>query len=141
MTKKNLIDTSIAFGGFYESIHDSNIDNMIESYNDNGNFPDFVWDNIDYKKTNQSYIESWTSDFSSYLLNEYQVDIDFKNLVFNDLYEEGWITNNLFLFFKDFLSENENLINSKESANVQFEDSFQRRRSKISYIDENKETV
>ena len=37
MTKKNLIDTSIAFGGFYESIHDSNIDNMIESYNDNGN--------------------------------------------------------------------------------------------------------
>ena len=67
--------------------------------------------------------------------------IDFKNLVFNDLYEEGWITNNLFLFFKDFLSENENLINSKESANVQFDDSFQRRRSKISYIDENKETV
>jgi hypothetical protein len=44
-------------------------------------------------------------------------------------------------FLKDFLSENENLINSKESANVQFKDSFQRRRSRISYIDENKETV
>jgi len=80
MTKKNLIDTSIAFGGFYESIHDSNIDNMIESYNDSNNHPEYVWDNVNYKKTFQSYIESWTSDFESYLLNEYQIDISFKNL-------------------------------------------------------------
>jgi len=80
MTKKNLINTSIAFGGFYESIHDSRIDNMIESYNDSGNYPEYVWDNVNYKKTHQSYIESWTSDFESYLLNEYQVDINFKDL-------------------------------------------------------------
>lgn len=80
MTKQNLIKTSIAFGGFYESIHDSNVDYMIECYYENGNNPEYNFDNIDYKKTHQSYIESWTGNFENYLLNELQVNIDFKNL-------------------------------------------------------------
>jgi hypothetical protein len=80
MTKQNLIKTSIAFGGFYESIHDSNIEHMIEAYNQDGNYPEYNFDNIDYKKTHQSYIESWTSNFESYLLNELEVNIDFKKL-------------------------------------------------------------
>lgn len=72
MTKK-YINTSIRFGGFYNSIHDSNIDYMVEAY-------EYNFDNVDYKKTFQSYIDEYCSKLSSYINDEYQVDIDFKNI-------------------------------------------------------------
>lgn len=77
---KKYIETSIAFGGFYESIHDSNVDHMIDCYNEDGNYPEYNFDNIDYKKTHQSYIESWTGMFEEYLFNEFNLNIHFKNL-------------------------------------------------------------
>ena len=72
MTKK-YIETSIHFGGFYESIHDRNIDFMVEAY-------EYDFDHVDYKKTFQSYIDEYCSKLSSYINDEYQVDIDFKNI-------------------------------------------------------------
>ena len=72
MTKKH-INTSIRFGGFYNSIHDRNIDYMVEAY-------EYNFDNVDYKKTFQSYIDEYCSKLSSYINDEYQVDIDFKNI-------------------------------------------------------------
>ena len=72
MTKK-YIETSINFGGFYESIHDGNIDHMVEAY-------EYEFDHVDYKKTFQSYIGEYCSKLSSYINDEYQVDIDFKNI-------------------------------------------------------------
>tara|TARA_R100001163_G_scaffold43340_2_gene32708 strand:- start:400 stop:996 length:597 start_codon:yes stop_codon:yes gene_type:complete len=70
---KKYIETSIHFGGFYESIHDGNIDNMVEAY-------EYDFDDVDYKKTFKSYIESYSSKLESYILDEYLVDIDFKNI-------------------------------------------------------------
>ena len=72
MTKK-YIETSINFGGFYESIHDGNIDHMVEAY-------EYDFDHVDYKKTFQSYIDEYCSKLSSYINDEYQVHIDFKNI-------------------------------------------------------------
>ena len=72
MTKK-YIKTSIHFGGFYESIHDGNIDSMVEAY-------EYDFDHVDYKKTFQSYIDEYCSKLSNYINDEYQVDIDFKNI-------------------------------------------------------------
>jgi len=71
--KKKYIETSINFGGFYESIHDGNIDHMVEAY-------EYEFDHVDYKKTFQSYIGEYCSKLSSYINDEYQVDIDFKNI-------------------------------------------------------------
>ena len=71
--KKKYIETSINFGGFYESIHDGNIDHMVEAYQ-------YEFDHVDYKKTFQSYIDEYCSKLSSYINDEYQVDIDFKNI-------------------------------------------------------------
>ena len=71
--KKKYINTSIHFGGFYESIHDGNIDHMVEAY-------EYEFDHVDYKKTFQSYIGEYCSKLSSYINDEYQVDIDFKNI-------------------------------------------------------------
>ena len=72
MTKK-YINTSIHFGGFYNSIHDSNIDYMVEAY-------EYNFDHVDYKKTFQSYIDEYCYKLKSYILDEYLVDIDFKNI-------------------------------------------------------------
>ena len=69
MTKK-YINTSIHFGGFYESIHDSNIDFMVEAY-------EYKFDQVDYKKTFNSYIDEYCYKLKSYILDEYLIDIDF----------------------------------------------------------------
>ena len=71
--KKKYINTSIHFGGFYESIHDRNIDFMVEAY-------EYNFDDVDYKKTFQSYIDGYCYKLKSYILDEYLVDIDFKNI-------------------------------------------------------------
>ena len=74
------VETTINFGGFYHSIHDGNIESMIESSYDGGNYPEYHFDNIDYKKTEQSYIEDYCSKFTNYILNEYGITINFKDL-------------------------------------------------------------
>ena len=71
--KKKYINTSINFGGFYESIHDGNIDHMVEAY-------EYDFDHVDYKKTFESYIQEYCYKLKSYINDEYQVDIDFKNI-------------------------------------------------------------
>ena len=76
----NKIETTINFGGFYHSIHDGNIESMIESSYDGGSYPEYNFENIDYKKTEQSYIENYCSKFTNYILNEYGFTINFKDL-------------------------------------------------------------
>ena len=74
------IETSINFGGFYESIHDASIESLIESMYSDGEYPEYNYYNIDYAKTHQSYIEKYCIEFESYISNEYNLDIDFKNI-------------------------------------------------------------
>jgi len=74
------VETTINFGGFYHSIHDGNIESMIESSYDGGNYPEYHFDNIDHKKTEQSYIEDYCSKFTNYIFNEYGININFKDL-------------------------------------------------------------
>ena len=77
-----MIDTTIEFGGFYESIHGNHIDMMTENYfddtplqNDDNNFEYFNWSAI-----HQSYIESYVNKLSDYITDNYQIDIDFKKV-------------------------------------------------------------
>jgi len=77
--KKDLmktIETTINFGGFYNSIHDGNIDHMVEAL-------EYNFDNVDYKKTFESYINEYCYKLKSYILNEYLIDIDFKTIKLN----------------------------------------------------------
>ena len=77
-----MIDTTIEFGGFYDSIHSSHIDMTTENYfddtplqNDDNNFEYFNWSAI-----HQSYIESYVNKLSDYITDNYQIDIDFKKV-------------------------------------------------------------
>ena len=62
MKKQNKINTKIEFGGFYQSIHSDLIDRNIESYYEDGNYPEYHYDNIDYQKTYGSYIEDYVEN-------------------------------------------------------------------------------
>ena len=110
------IETTINFGGFYESIHSGNIDFMVECEIENDFLKDF--DNVDYKKTHLSYVNDYCSKFSNYIFNEYKHDIDFNNLKLWSPSEYNFETdkidctvnlnqanklNNLFLKDNDFL--------------------------------------
>ena len=78
-----MINTNIRFNGFYDSIHSDNIDFAIDSYysDDNGFYDyDSIVDNIDYKTIHKDYIEVFTDDFKSWIKDNYNLDIDFKDL-------------------------------------------------------------
>ena len=74
--------TTIEFGGFYESIHDNHIDMMTENYfddtplqNDENNFEYFDW-----RAIHKSYIKSYCYKLEEYIKDNYEIDIDFKNI-------------------------------------------------------------
>jgi len=73
MSIKNNIETSIKFGGFYESIHSSNIDHMVEAF-------EYDFDHVDYKKTHQDYIENYSYNLSDYIYDQYKVIINFNKV-------------------------------------------------------------
>lgn len=73
MSIKNNIETSIKFGGFYESIHSSNIDHMVEAF-------EYDFDHVDYKKTHQDYIENYSYNLSDYIYYQYKVIINFNKV-------------------------------------------------------------
>ena len=86
--------TTIEFGGFYESIHSSHIDMMTENYfddtplqNDENNFDYFDWSAI-----HQSYIESYVNKLSEYITENYEIDIDFKNISMDSPKEYNFAT-------------------------------------------------
>ena len=70
------IKTNIAFGGFYNSYHESNIDKMIEAY-------EYDWENVNYTDTHNSYIDDYVNKLSMFISSEYKIDIDFKNIKLN----------------------------------------------------------
>jgi len=78
-------ETRLTFGGFYESIHSNNIDNLIECYieyyneenNTNKEYDDF---DFDYSKMHNQYIKQYCDLLEDYILNEYNLDIKFTDL-------------------------------------------------------------
>jgi len=70
-----LIETQIAFGGFYESQHDANIDAVTENYfSDETNYEDndFI-DYFDWSAIHESYLKFWVDKFEDYLKNNYNI--------------------------------------------------------------------
>ena len=96
MKKQNKINTKIEFGGFYQSIHSDLIDRNIESYYEDGNYPEYHYDNVDYQKTYGSYIEDYCRKFESYILNEFVLNIDFKNITLNSAKFYNYYTDTIY---------------------------------------------
>lgn len=77
---KNNKKVSIAFGGFYESIHMHNIDSSIECLNSDNEYPEYNFDNVNYKKTHLNYIKSYCYHLTDFIKSEYNIDMSFNNL-------------------------------------------------------------
>ena len=73
--------TNINFGGFYGSTHSDLIDSRIEMYEHEGYIN--TWEDIDYQETYKSYIHDYCSELSDFILDKFEIDIDFKNLSLN----------------------------------------------------------
>ena len=74
----NNIKVNVRFGGFYYSEHSDLIDSRIEMYEHEGYIN--TWEDIDYQETYKSYIDDYCNELSEFILEEYEVDVDFKNL-------------------------------------------------------------
>jgi len=77
------IKTTINFGGFYNSIHDDNIERACESFysDDNGNCNwDIILDKVDFKKLRGVYIDLYCDLFSDWLKENYNLAIKFENI-------------------------------------------------------------
>lgn len=73
-----ILKTNISFGGFYHSQHSELIDHRIEMYENEGYINS--WEDINYKETYEDYIIDYCNELSGFILEEYEIDIDFKNL-------------------------------------------------------------
>lgn len=78
-------ETRLEFGGFYESIHKGIIDSQIESFiefdNDENDTNKTEEDyNFNYSLMYQDYIEQYCKLLEDYILNEYNIDVNFTDL-------------------------------------------------------------
>ena len=96
-----LIDTQIAFGGFYQGQHNENIENLTDyyfddvSYIEDDNFVDyFNWSSI-----RKNYIKFWVDKFEDYLKNNYNIKTQNEHI---DLLDgEGYQIRKIAAIFED----------------------------------------
>lgn len=72
------VKVNISFGGFYESQHSDLIDHRIEMYENEGYINS--WEDINFKETYEDYIIDYCNELSEFILEEYEINIDFNNL-------------------------------------------------------------
>jgi hypothetical protein len=116
------IKTTINFGGFYNSIHDGNIEWACESFysDDNGNCNwDIILDNVDFKKLHRVYIDLYCDLFSEWLKENYNLAIKFKNISLSSPREYNFETDKILCDIDSV--ENESLIKALQS-NTKFLD-------------------
>jgi hypothetical protein len=116
------IKTTINFGGFYNSIHDDNIEWACESFysDDNGNCNwDIILDNVDFKKLRGVYIDLYCDLFSDWLKENYNLAIKFKNISLSSPREYNFETDKILCDIDSV--ENESLIKALQS-NTKFLD-------------------
>jgi len=107
------IKTTINFGGFYNSIHNDNIEWACESYfsDDNGVCDwDIILDNVDFKKLHRVYIDLYCDLFSDWLKEKYNLSIKFKNISLSSPREYNFETDKILCDIDSV--ENESLINA-----------------------------
>ena len=129
------IKTTINFGGFYNSIHDDNIEWACESYftDDNGICDwDNILDNVDFKKLHDVYIDLYCDLFSDWLKENYGIAIKFKNISLSSPREYNFETDKILCDITH--DENESLIKALQSDNKFLDWLKERTQSKSGFI-------
>jgi hypothetical protein len=129
------IKTTINFSGFYNSIHDGNIEWACESFysDDSGACDwDIILDNVDFKKLHGVYIDLYCDLFSDWIKENHGIAIKFKNISLSSPREYNFETDKILCDITH--DENESLIKTMK-ANTAFLDWLKdRAKSKSGYI-------
>ena len=129
------VKTTINFGGFYNSIHDDNIEWACESYftDDDGNCDwDIILDSVDFKKIRGVYIDLYCDLFSDWLKENYNLAIKFKNISLSSPREYNFETDKILCDINQV--ENESLINAMYAKPAFLDWLKDRAKSKSGYI-------
>ena len=129
------IKTTINFGGFYNSIHDDNIERACESFysDDNGNCNwDIILDKVDFKKLRGVYIDLYCDLFSNWLKENYNLAIKFKNISLSSPREYNFETDKILCDITQV--ENETLIKTMKAKPAFLDWVKDRTKSKSGFI-------
>ena len=129
------IKTTINFGGFYNSIHDDNIEWACESYysDDNGVCDwDNILDKVNFKKLHSVYIDLYCDLFSDWLKENYNLAIKFKNISLSSPREYNFETDKILCDID--IMENESLIKTMKAKPAFLDWVKDRAQSKSGYI-------
>ena len=112
-----MINTNINFGGFYYSLHDSLIDNMINSYFD---YNDELIDSleIDYKTIQNEYIKEYLFVLDEFIRDEF-LEPGYKKILFHDV---KLISPTFYNYTTDTINVNISNYNAKVITNLFIDD-------------------
>lgn len=100
------------FGGFYCSVHEQLIDNMLEGYYWEGGYNDL---DINYNLIFNEYIKEYVYFFEEYLKESYDVDIHFKNISLYSPKNYNYDTDKIEVETDSDLTKLENIIKSDQN--------------------------
>lgn len=73
--------TTVEFGGFYGSVHEQMVESAVEIYcmDEDGNIDETIYEDHDWRESNENYMREWLGIFSEWLKDDYDLDLEFTN--------------------------------------------------------------
>lgn len=113
---------NLEFGGFYSSIHDENVNSMLDQYysDEEGQFLDYSYLNIDYRAIYNEYIKDYCHMLTQYMSDEYSIDVKFKNLSLISPREYNFSTDKINVNITNLANKNINKLFLKNSTFLEY---------------------
>jgi len=80
-TATETITFALQFGGFYHSHHSMVVEDRVETYYSDGEYPEYEDDNINWQATHENYAKEWLDMFEEHLKEmDIEIDLTYKSL-------------------------------------------------------------
>ena len=83
VTTTETITFSLQFGGFYHSHHSNVVEDRVETYYSDGEYPEYEDDNINWQATHENYAKEWLDMFEEHIIDMadgIELDLTYKSL-------------------------------------------------------------
>lgn len=88
---------NVPFGGFYNSLHSSLIDSMLDNFysDEDGNALCYDDLNINYDEIHAQYIKAYINNLNEFLRDDFEIDVTFHNLRLDSPREYNFTTDKI----------------------------------------------
>lgn len=118
-TNLALININIPFSGFYESIHDSNIDHAIECDIENAGLAETAAGDIDYKPVRLAICKLYIEAYNRAFKDKHDIDLNLEFVELNSPRFYNFDTDKIIAAIdKDVFKQVTNLVNKEEMQNT-----------------------